>query len=246
MTPITLEHCPIRWLRYSHKLKCQHPDAWSELTPKQLLAAVRVMQETISDNELIATMLDIKPRLVKRLSPYQKFCIVDLLGFLETHNPYYEFILPGIGPYVRPQARLKDETFGTFIFAETFFAKYAESKDKQYLSKFIACYYRSGAFKEVDINPHAVIIAKLPAEEQEAVFVNYFLIRQWFVEQYPNVFQPAGDQTKKEQSSWVDVYDAIVGDNIVQQAEYADLPISTVLRYLDKRIKTNRHEGKVS
>jgi hypothetical protein len=72
------------------------------------------------------------------------------------------------------------------------------------------------------------------------------LIRQWFVEQYPNVFQPAEDQTKKEQSSWIDVYDAIVGDNIVQQAEYADLPISTVLRYLDKRIKTNRHEGKVS
>ena len=82
MTPITLEHCPIRWLRYSRKLKCQHPDAWSELTPKQLLAAVRVMQETISDNELIATMLSIKPNLARRLSPYQKFCIVDLLGFL--------------------------------------------------------------------------------------------------------------------------------------------------------------------
>jgi len=246
MTPIVLEYFPSHWIRFSRKLNCQHPDSWSELSADQLIAAVRVMQETISDDELIASMLKLKIRLAKRLSAYQKFCIIDLLKFLDTHSPYYEFILPTIGKFARPQPRLKDEKFGTFIFAETYFEKYAATVDKAYLAKFISCYYRTGAFREADIKPNSAIIAKLPADEQEAVFLNYFLIRQWFVEQYPNVFEPAADQSKKEKSSWIDVYDAIVGDDIVKEAEYANLPISTVLRYLDKRIKTNRHEGKIS
>lgn len=246
MTPIELEYFPSRWFRFPRKLGCQHPDSWSELTAGQLIAAVRVMQETITDDELIASMLNIKKRLVKRLSAYQKFCIIDLLGFLEIHDHYHEFILPAIGKFNRPQPRLKDETFGTFIFAETYFEKYAATGDKAYLAKFISCYYRIGAFREADIKPNSAIIVKLPADEQEAIFLNYYMIRQWFVEQYPNVFEPAADQTKKEKSSWIDVYDAIVGDDIVKETEYANLPISTVLRYLDKRIKTNRNEGKVS
>lgn len=245
MTPIELKYFPSRWIRFPRKLKTAHPDSWSELSALQLIAAVRVMQESIPDDELIAAMLRLNIRLVKRFSPYQKFCIIDLLKFLDTHSPYYEFILPAIGKFFRPQPRLKDETFGTFIFAETFFEKYATTCDKQYLAKFISCYYRTGAFREADIKTNSAIIAKLPADEQEAIFLNYYLIRQWFVEQYPNVFEPAADQTKKEKSSWIDVYDAIVGDDIVKETEYANLPISTVLRYLDKRIKTNRHEGKV-
>lgn len=240
MTPITLDYCPVRWLRYSRKLNCQHPDNWSELSAKQLIAAVRVMQETITDDELIASMLNIKKRLVKRLSAYQKFCIIDLLGFLETHDPYYKFILPAIGKFIRPQPRLKDETFGTFIFAETYFEKYAATRDREYLAKFVACYYRAGPFREQDLNPNSIIISKLPFFEQEAIYVNYYLIRQWYTEMYPEVFRPAGDQSKKEKSTWIDVYDAIVGDDIVKEAEYADLPISAVLRYLDKRIKQNR------
>jgi len=245
MTPIELEYFPSRWIRFSRELKTTHPDSWSELSAGQLIAAVRVMQETIPDDDLIASMLGIRKRLVKRLSPYQKFCIIDLLGFLESHQPYHEFILPAIGKLSRPQPRLKDETFGTFIFAETFFEKYAATGDTAYRAKFISCYYRAGAFREADIKTNSVVIAKLPADEQEAIFLNYFLIRQWFVEQYPSVFEPATNQAKKEKSSWIDVYDAIVGDDIVKEAQYANLPISTVLRYLDKRIKTNRHEGKV-
>ena len=240
MTPIVLEYCPLPWLRYSRKLNCSHPDTWGELSPRQLIAAVQVMQETITDNALISIMLKIPVRLVKRLSLYQKFCIVDLMNFLQTHNPYYEFILPHIGQFHRPPPRLKDETFGAFIFAETYFAKYIQSEDPQYRAKFIACYYRSEPFHEKDIAGRALVISRQGEARQEAIFVNYFLIREWFVEQYPAIFTPADDQTKTEKSSWIDVYDAIVGDNLVQQEEYANLEISTVLRYLDKRIKANR------
>jgi len=107
----------------------------------------------------------------------------------------------------------------------------------EFLSKFIACWYRPGLFKESEINTRAEIIARQPLVTQEAIYINYFLIREWYTTEYPEVFRPAEDQTKKEKSTWLDIYDAIVGDDIVKEQEYAELPISTVLRYLDKRIK---------
>jgi len=245
MTTVELEYRPFRWLKYSRRIKTNHPDSWEELTPSQLIAAACLFKSSISDDSLIASMLCLKKRLVKRLSAYQKLCILNLLRFLNNYKPYYEFILPEIAGFSRPLPRMKDETFGCFIFAETYFERYAATSEQEYLSKFIACLYRDQKFMESDINPRAEKIANQPFQTQEAIFINYLLIREWFIEEYPLVFKPAVDQTKKEKSTWLDVYDAVVGDDIVKQEEYANLPISTVLRYLNKRIKTNQDESKI-
>ncbi len=236
MTSIELEYQPMRWPRYTRKKRTSHPDSWEELTPRQLITAACVFKESISDDRLIAAMLGLKKRVVRRLSAYQKFTLIGLLKFLETYKPYYEFIIPEIAGFCRPQPRLKNETFGCFIFAETYFERYASTGDPDYLAWFIACFYRDSEFREADITERARLIAKESAVLQEAVFVNYFLIREWYTQEYPLVFKPAEDQSKKEKSSWLDVYDAIVGDDIVRQEEYAGLPISTVLRYLNKRM----------
>ena len=236
MTSIELEYQPFRWLPFRRHLKTSHPDSWDELSPRQLITAACVFKETISDDRLIAAMLGLKRRVVKRLSAYQKFTLIGLMKFLETYKPYYEFIIPEIAGFSRPLPRLKNETFGCFIFAEAYFERYAATGDPNYLCRFIACFYRDSEFRESDITGRAQLIAKESAVMQEAVFVNYFLIREWYTQEYPLVFKPAEDQTKKEKSSWLDVYDAIVGDDIVKQEEYANLPISTVLRYLNKRM----------
>jgi len=237
MTTIEIQYRPFRWLHYTRKIKTTHPDSWEELTPAQFISAACVFKETISDDKLIASMLGLRKRLIRKLSPYQKFSLIELLKFLEAYKPYYEFIIPQIAGFKAPYPRLKDETFGCFIFAETYFERYSSTHEPEYLSKFIACFYRPSAFKESDINDRACIIAKQPLLTQEAIFINYFLIREWYTQEYPLVFKPAADQSKKEKSTWLDVYDAVVGDDIVKQEEYANLPISTVLRYLNKRIQ---------
>jgi hypothetical protein len=245
MTSIELEYQPFKWLPFRCHLKTTHPDCWEELTPRQLIMAACVFKETISDDHLIAAMLGLKKRVVKGLTAYQKFTLIGLLKFLETYKPYYEFIIPEIAGLRRPLPRLKNETFGCFIFAETYFERYASTSEPEYLSKFIACFYRESPFKESDIAGRAKIIADQPLILQEAIFINYILIREWYTEEYPLVFKPAEDQSRKERSTWLDVYDAVVGDDIVQQEQYANLPISTVLRYLNKRIQSNKNESKV-
>ncbi len=242
MTPIEIHYHPLWPLPWTRTIRTSHPDTWEELSPSQLIAAASVYRAAVSDEGLIASMIGLRRKVVKRLSRYQKFRIIQLLSFLDTYKPYSEFILPEIAGFLRPLPRLKNETFGCFIFAETYFERYGSTGDPEYLARFIACFYRSGPFLEEDIATNAMRIAREPILRQEAIFVNYFLLREWYTREYPLVFAPAGDQSRGGKSSWLDVYDTIVGDDIVRQEEYATLPISTVLRYLNKRIKTSRDE----
>ena len=245
MTTVEIQYRPVRWLRYSKKIRTTHPDAWDELSPSQMISAASAMKQAISDEDLIAWMLGLKKRLVRRFSALQKLSAIELLKFLESYTPREEFIIPSIAGFDRPLPRLKNETFGCFIFAETFFDRYASTGDTEYLAKFIACYYRKGSFNEADVATRAEKIMKESAITQEAICINYFLIREWLSGSYPLVFRSAEDPTRKEKSSWLDVHDIIVGDDITKQKEYADLPISTVLRYLNNRIRKNLDESKI-
>ena len=239
MTSVEIQYRPIGWMKYTRKIRTTHPDSWEELSHSQMIAAASAIKGAISDEDLIGSLLGLKERLVRRFSALQKLSVIELLKFLESYTPRDEFIIPSIAGYDRPLPRLKNETFGCFIFAETFFDRYASTGEPEYLAKFIACYYRMGAFNEADIATRAEKIAGESAITQEAIYISYFLIREWLSGSYPLVFQPAEDQTRKEKSSWLDVYDIIVGDDITLQKEYADLPISTVLRYLNNRIRKN-------
>jgi len=242
MTSVEISYQPFRLLPWRRHISVSHPDEWEELSPAQLIAAASVFRGTVSDESLLSVMLTFKKRTVRRLSPYQKFRLISLLSFLDSYKPNQEFILSEIAGFSRPLPRLKNETFGCFIFAETFFERYASTSDPEYLSRFIACFYRDCPFREADIALRAARIARAPLERQEAIFINYFLIREWYTKVYPLVFDPSGDSSRKEKSTWLDVYDAVVGDDIVKQEEYASLPISSVLRYLNKRIKKARDE----
>ncbi len=59
MTPVHLEYCPLPSLRYFRTLRREHPDNWSELTPHQMIIAIRSIRGEISDTELIGAMLGV-------------------------------------------------------------------------------------------------------------------------------------------------------------------------------------------
>ena len=189
-------------------------------------------------------MTSLKKKIINRLSPYQKLRIIELLKFLNDFTPYYEFIIPSIGNLTRPKPRLKNETFGTFIFAETYLRNYEKSYEISELDKFIACYYRTGEFNEESIQTNADSIKNEPEDKKQAIYINYLLIKQYLAINYKYLFSPTYDSDQKQETTWVDVFDSVVGDDIVSHDEYAKLPISTVLRYLDNQIKKSRSNEK--
>jgi hypothetical protein len=247
MTPIEIRYRPISFLPWIRKIITGHPDGWSELTPAQLITVACVYKGTITDDVLISSMLSIPGRIVRRMMPLQKIRIVELLEFIKNIIPFQEFIIKEIGPYSAPKPRLKDESFGTFIFAESYFSDYREKSNPVDLNRFIACWYRKGKFNEKEIDIVARVIAGEEFIKKEAIFINYQLIREFLAKAYPYVFKAEGEITKNDAAnSWVDVFDAFVGDDLKDQDKYADLPVSSVLRYLNQRIKKNlEYESKV-
>jgi hypothetical protein len=244
MNTLSIEYRPIPWLRFNRKVELCHPENWGELSPEQLILASGVLKGTLSDDRVIQMMTTLPKKVIRRMSSYQKLRICELLIFLNDFTPYHEFIIPKIAFLSRPKPRLKDECFGTFIFAETHFARYEKSGDVKDLDKMIVCYYRSRAFREADIDINAHAIRKEDPTIKEAIYLNYILIREYLAITYPHVFTPSSDPDQKQNSTWVDVFDAVVGEDLVQQENYAKLPLSTVLRFLDKQIVKNNSREK--
>ncbi len=240
MTEVTVQYRPLRLLPWSKTIIASHPNSWDELSPRQLIAGISALNGKVSDERIITLMTGLPRRIVHKLSDFQKLRIIEMISFLNQLDPYHEFIIPKVGPFTRPKPRLKDEYFGTFIFAESFFKAYETSFKLEDLDKFIVCWYRNRPFSEnlIEINAHS--IRKVDELSKQAVYINYILIRQYLALQYPNVFRPATDPESSSRSDWVDVFDAVVGEDIVNQSNYAKLPLSTVLRFLDKQIEKNR------
>ena len=85
-----------------------------------------------------------------------RLVFLKICRFIKEVEDFEIGALLGDGLY----SRLKEETFGCFIFAETYFERYAANSEPEFLSKFIACYYRDGPFKESGINCRAGLIAR--------------------------------------------------------------------------------------
>jgi len=247
MNTIEIGYRPIPFFPWTRKISTTHPSTWGELTPAQSIAVSCVFKGTMTDEKLISIMLGISCRIVRRLPAYYKMKIIELISFVKDYTPYSEFTIKTIGRFRAPKPKLKNEPFGAFIFAESYFIQYNETSDPQYLDRFIACWYRRGIFREADIENRAKDIAKEDIVKREAIYINYQLIREYLALRYPYVFRKADTDTgSKDKSTWVDVFDAIVGDDVKDQDKYAELTVSSVLRYLDKRIQKNlENESKV-
>jgi hypothetical protein len=158
-----------------------------------------------------------------------------------------KFVIKKILYFKAPANQLKNITFGAFIFGDTYYQNYISGK-KEDLNRFIACfYYNKSGFKEKDIELNARIISLADISVREAIAINYALIREWLAKAYPFVFQKAESGKKQEKSTgWVGVFDAIVGDDIANQEKYEEKPLSSILRYLNRKTKEYcKNGGKV-
>lgn len=238
---------PFLW--WQRKVAGHFAEKWEELTPVQLVAVCRMLADKTSEEEFLSTLSGIRKRIVKRLSPFQRFKLAELIGFIGDPKPYHQFIVP----YVKegwlklhaPEPKLKGVTFGQFIFADTYFAMWQEKQDPVLLNKFVASWYlpKNRPFSESHVDGIHKYFYRVDDATKEAIAMNYQLIREWLAKAYPLVFvQKTEKESKKKQpkgNGWIDVFDSIVGDDIVNQDRYADLPVHNVFRLLTKRIKAN-------
>lgn len=248
MKSITL-HIPRRFR--SHKIiNTTHAENWEELKPSQFIALVRAIHGEISEDDLLIEMLDIQHKYVKDLDAIQRYHLGISLEFIQSRAPFKHFVIPCDQGLWAPEDGLRDVTFGEFMFTDTFYSNYQQSNADDDMLKLVACLYvqhnKDGErvrFKG-KVNTHAA--KNIHPLKRKAIAMNYDLIRSWLEESYPEVFPPARSpisnkkETKQKSNGWIDVFDSIVGDDLINSDKYFEKPCTEILRYMNKKIKENR------
>jgi hypothetical protein len=243
MIPVTIEYKPLGFL-WRKRIETKLPARWSEMNARQIVAVPHLQRGTLDESRLLEIYLGIKRKIARRIDSYQKFCILRNLKYISEPEPLGSFVIKTIAGFNGPENNLKGVTFGAFIFGDTYYQNYISGK-KDDLNKFIACFYTSqGKFDDKLIEINARIISERDMATREAIAINYALIREWMAKAYPYVFQKAGEGRKREKSKgWVVVFDNVVGDDIVNEEKYAEKPLSSMLRYLNRKTKEYYKHG---
>lgn len=227
------------------------PEQWEDLTHQQLMAIGNMYVEKMNNDARMAAMIYSLPWFVaKNLADLHLYKLLAHLDFLADFKPHYAFIIKDINGNHPPRPRLENMPFGQFIFADTYFINYANEKDPMMLAKMIATLYTPpGPFNEATIKTRAKQMQQLPQSTQQAVLVNYRLIKEWLAQAYPLVFvkphEPECEIKKIEKnpprntSDWLKVFDNLVGDDLVNADKYASMPVHTVFRFITRKIKEN-------
>lgn len=234
--------------------KRKMPTGWDECNLQQIVAITRVYYNLIDDDGFMAKMLSMPKRVIKKLDDYLMLCLSELLIFIEDFTACDKFIVNKIGKYEAILPKLEGVSFAQFMFIDTYFSDYITSEKDEDLNKFTACVFFKEGFNEKDISKRVNYLKKKSKHEKMAAAINYRLIIEWLIEKYPEVFRRKEEiEGKKErdvslnqqQSDWIKVFDAIVGDDIVNSDKYAKKNVHEVFRFLTRKIKENAKRKKV-
>jgi len=198
-------------------------------------------------------MTGLSLRILKKMSSYERFKLMEILEFVGSLKPYHQFIIRKIYPsivspaLVAPEGRLKGVSFGQFIFCDSYFSNYQESKDSDDLNKFIASLYlrKNEKFDEKIIGQRYRSIASVDPNTLQAIYLNYQLMHEWLTEAYPLIFHKVeqldtsidGAPARRNPNNWVKVFQNFVGDDILHDNEWAEKPVNTIFSYMTRKYK---------
>ena len=232
------------FLIYRYKSR-QLPQKWEELSTEQLIAVAEYYMGICDDISFLSEMYCVKKRIIRKLPSFFKYKLAKELDFLTDYTPYNNFVIKRIASLYAPKYKLEGVSFGQFMFADTFYNNWCSSGSDSDLNNFVACLYLPWDFvfdsKYLDVL--AKRVARIDNNTKYAITLNYRLIKEWLPDVYPLIFdKPDSDEKKKKRPSspgngWISIFEAVVGDDIVNHDKYANLPMHQVLRYITKKIK---------
>ena len=229
------------------------PSSWNELTEKQFIAISRIINGERPDYKFLCVLTGIKKDLLKKLSHYELLKLSEEINFISragsSHSDFIISDIPGAGDRLRsPAAKLASVTFGQFIFMDAYYSDYSKTREEMALNKFIACLYlqENQKFSNELIQHRSEVVSRIDIHIRRAIAFNYSLIILWLQKAYPLVFSGTTGEDHSEEkekpltnSPWINIFESMVGEDLINRDRYADLPIHTVLRTLTRKYKEN-------
>ena len=238
----------------------QVPERWTELTQEQFLLVAQMYRGELDDSTFLQRFFRL-PKQLKNIDEFFQYHLSEQVEFLADCRVRMDhFIIPSVGKLQAPVARLKGINFAHFMFIDTAFNHYVRNERDADLDRMIALLYiKQGEIVVLPDNPTKPLsshlldvrkrtaeVAKLDPVVKYAIFLNYVFIKRWLSKAFPSLF-PLDESDDKEEVgkkktkaplvSWLDIFDAFVGDDIAQMEKYQQMPCATAFRLLDKRIR---------
>jgi len=186
------------------------PEAWNELTRRQLLKVMAIFDSPLPHIQGIILLTQILTnipwwRFFRFRSPHLEDAAGQITGFLLEKNTLTRNLLPKYRRCYGPADGFGNLTMGEFSFTEAFFQSWRNSDDVDWLHKLIAVLYRpkrsnydhkrnpDGDHRE-KFNPNLIEqrakkIARWPASVKKAIEQWYDGCRNQMIEQNPKVFE---------------------------------------------------------
>lgn len=224
-------------------IKTSFPETWSEMNVRQFAA----LFNRPDDIHLLAAMLNVRPRIIRKLDLYQIYELAKLFDFIkrDTKINYFKFDklhLRKTEILFAPKPKLMEMPFEQFIYVDSFYMQYTAAPNNESLRYLVAYLYTPPTgFHKPTAERNVKLLKSVKPEILEAIALNYGWVRKWIIERYPIVFPSSGKkQTASTTGSWPDVFDSIVGDDLKDRDKYAQLPINVIFKYITRKIKESR------
>lgn len=242
----------------------QIPASLSEATGQQFTALLALAQGRIAEEQFFINFFGIPDKLLPMLDLWQLYVLTEQLRDLWKADKIDHFPIPEILiPWDKkkrteslhlkaPAPQLKGMTFQQFMTVDQFYQWYVYTGKAQYLLAMVAALYikEGESFARLDMQ---YVTRRLEADYPdrwilEGLAFNWGMIRTWLGQAYPNLFPTkeavkdgADDGNKKQRpGSWLNIFDALVADDLTRIETYKQLPCMDVIRILDKRIKQQK------
>ncbi len=234
------------------------PETLSEATGQQFTALLALSLGRIAEEPFLLTFFDIQEPLLAQLDLWQLYVLTEQLRDIWKvskidHFPIEKIEIPSDKkcPAITlhaPLPQLRGMTFQQFMTVDQMYQWYAYTGKKQYLYSMIAALYTVSdtVFGLQDIDYISRRLQSYPdAWLFEGLAFNWAMVRVWLAEAYPYLFPTSeeGNDDKKARgvkqrpSSWLNIFDTLVGDDLTRIESYKTLACMDVIRILNKRIK---------
>lgn len=88
--------------------------------------AHHIQQASVLDFMLVEIIYNIPRWIMKKLTPYHIFMLIDKVGFVGQAKQSNRFMITKMADGVAPNPKLEGMPFGQFIFTDTYFSNWVE------------------------------------------------------------------------------------------------------------------------
>lgn len=231
------------------ELNREVPTSYKEMNQVQFSALMKLVKGYITEEDFYCKYFDIDSDVLKRLDLYQLYKLTERVR-IEEHASM-AFVVKELGGLKAPADRLSDMSFQQFMSVDQHFGWYIYTENRKYLDMMLAALYIEPGkdFWSGNWDERQRIISSMKEEDLYPAVVNWMLIKNWLTGVYTQLFSSSpdtvkvnGKQKKQRPADWLGIFDAMVGDNLHLIDEYKKMPCMDALRYLNNKIKKQKHK----